>query len=166
LSFLSRLLGYATKQEAAGATLGKGERWVIAPPRDAAATLRALPILFPGGAFAYFEGTTNAAFAAWLSAHSVASPLKVALGTIWPRPDFYHVPLGPELLAQAADLIARKGIVVPAIHFHVHDGERILLEWHDAFCGNPLAVAGLVPRDRVQEFARTIGANDATRSDT
>lgn len=70
MSFLSRLFGYATKQEVGGASL-EGERWVIGPTRDAAAMLRSMPILFPADAFAYFEGTTEDQFAEWLAAHSI-----------------------------------------------------------------------------------------------
>ncbi len=166
MSFLSRLLGYATKQEVAGASLGRGERWVVAPTRDAAALLRSLSILFPADAFAYFEGTTEEHFAAWLAAHSVASPLKVAYGTIWPKPDFYHLPLRSELLNEAADLVDRNGISLPAVHFHVHNGERVLLEWHDAFCSDPMYLAASLARDRVEEFARAIGASAVTRDAT
>jgi len=163
MSFLSRLLGYAAKQEAAGARLEQGERWVVPPTRDAAAVLRSLPILFPADAFVYFEGTTENHFAEWLAAHSIAAPLKVAHGTIWPKPDFYHVPLRSELLEEGADLVDRKGISLPAIHLHVHDGERVLLEWHDAFYDDPMYVAASLPRNRVEEFARAIGAGEVTR---
>jgi hypothetical protein len=166
VSFLSRLLRYATKEEVAGASMGQGERWIVAPTRDAAAVLRALPNLFPAGAFAYFEGTTEEHFAGWLSAHSVASPLKVAYGTIWPKPDFYHLPLRGELLEEAAELVERERIPLPSIHFHVHDGAQVLLEWHDAFGDDPISLAGILPHDRVEEFARAIGVNEVTRDAT
>lgn len=97
---------------------------------------------------------------------SIASPLKVAFGTIWPKPDFYHLPLQSELLEEAADLVDRRGISLPSIHLHVHDGERVLLEWHDAFCDDPMYVATSFPRERVEEFARAIGAGEVTRDTT
>lgn len=160
MSFFSRLLGYATKEEAAGATLDDGERWVIPATRDAARVLRSLPILFPADAFVYFEGTTDGAFSEWLATHSVPPPLKVAYGTIWPKPDFYHVPLRSELLEEAANVVERRRIEHPSIHLHVHDGARVLLEWHDAFSDDPMYVAGGVPREPVEEFARVLGVGD------
>ncbi len=125
--------------------------------------LRSLPILFPTDAFVYFEGTTENRFAAWLVAHAIPAPLKIAYGTIWPKPDCYHLPLQSDLLTEAADFVDRDGISLPSIHIHVHDGKRVLLEWHDAFCDDPMYVASAVPRDRVDEFARALGVGNVAR---
>lgn len=160
MSFLSRLLGYKSWAELGGATMEEGERWVIRPARETAAFMRSLPILFPTGAFAYFEGTTQKHFAEWLAAHSISSPLKIAQGTIWPKPDTYHLPLSTELMEEAAALVDDGRIECPAIHFHVHDGRAVLLEWHDAFGNDPIYVGVSVPRDRIEEFARVINARE------
>jgi hypothetical protein len=163
LNLLSRLFGYATREEAAGARLDDAEPWIVPPTRDAAAVLRSLPILFPAGAVVYFEGTTEGSFAKWLKVHKTSSPLKVAYGTIWPRPDGYHVLLESALLEEAADLVKRAGIALPCIHLHVHDGKRVLLEWHDAFGDDPLYIASALPRDRVDLFVRAIGVGPVSR---
>ncbi len=160
VTFLSRLLGYASKDERDGATLDDPEAHTIAPGRDQAAFLRALPSLFPASACLFFEGTTARAFSDWLKSHSVSAPLKIAVDTIWPRPDYYHLPLHPNLIAEAADLIEREGIAFPSIHIKVHDGKRVLLHWHDAFGDDPILIASSVPTDRVLTFARAIGSTD------
>jgi hypothetical protein len=122
--------------------------------------LRSLPILFPVGALVYFEGTTEGKFAEWLEAHTMSPSLKVAYGTIWPRPDYYHVPLEAALLEEAADLIEREHVVQPCIHLHVHDRNRVLL---DAFDDDPMHIASVVPRDRIDLFVRAIGVGPVSR---
>ena len=159
MGFLSRLFGFATKEEAGGAKLNDREPWVVPPNRDASVVLRALPILFPIGYFVYFEDTTESSFAAWLKAHTLPAPLKIARGTIWPKTDYYHVPLEPSLLAEAANIVDREGIALPSIHLCVHDGKQVLLEWYDAFCDDSICVASLIPRDRVEAFAHALGVS-------
>ena len=127
--------------------------------------LRALPALLPGGGFVYFEGTTEASFAAWLQANAVSAPLKIAYGTIWPRPDDFHVPLHPVLLEEAAVLIDQQGIALPSIHVHAHDGTKVLLEWHDAFVNDPMYVASQIPRERVDAFASLMRVGPVSRAD-
>ncbi|MCC6486542.1 MAG: hypothetical protein IT364_03515 [Candidatus Hydrogenedentes bacterium] len=153
MSLFSRLLGYATKEEAAGARMSGPKAWVVPPTRNCESMLRALPILFPDGGFVYFEGTTESRFAAWAEAHAVVPPLKIAYGTLWPRPDFFHIPLEANLMEEAAVLIKQHGIRQPTIHVHVHDGAKVLLEWHDAFEDDPMYVSTALSRERVEAFA-------------
>jgi len=163
MSLMSRLFGYATKEEAAGSSLEDQHPWVIPPSRDATAILRSLPALFPRDAFVYFEGPAEARFAGWLVAHVIPPPLKIAYGTIWPKPDCYHIPLVAALLEEAAVLVDREGVALPCLHLHVHDGVQVLLEWHDAFVDDPMYVASIVPRDRVEAFARAIGVSPVSQ---
>ena len=163
MSRLSRLLGYATRAEAAGARLGDRQPWIVPPTRDGAAFLRALLTLMPDGGFVYFEDFTENVFASWAEAHAITAPLKVASGTIWPKPDWFHVPLTPSLMEEAAALIDRHRIVLPSIHVHAHDGAKIILEWHDAFINEPMLVASDIPRERVEAFAGKLLVGPVTR---
>ena len=78
MSLLSRLLGYASKEEAVGVRLNDSQAWIVPAAPDAATVLRSLPALFPSQAFMYFEGTTERPFADWLGAHAVPGPMKIA----------------------------------------------------------------------------------------
>jgi len=42
-------------------------------------------------------------------------------------------------------------------HFHVYTRGRVILEWHDAFYDDPMAVCKSTPEDRVRRFAQSIG---------
>ena len=166
MGFLSRLLGYATAEEMAGARLEGGHVWRVPGTRDGAAVLRALPVLVAAGGFVYFEDTVDETFARWLAAHAVDPPLKVACGTIWPRPDSFHGPLDAALMDEAAGVVDTHGVPMPSIHLHVHDRARVLLEWHDAFGSNPIYVSAAIPRTIVDELAARLGVGpvvDETR---
>ena len=93
------------------------------------------------------------------SAVVVESGIRYNLAT----PDYYHVPVEAALLQEAADLIEREQVVQPCIHLHVHDGNRVLLEWHDAFDDDPIHIASVVPRDRIDLFVRAIGVGPVSR---
>jgi hypothetical protein len=162
VGFLSRLLGYATADEMAGARLEGDRVWRVPGTRDGSAVLRALPALLHAGGFVYFEGTVDEGFARWLGAHAVTVPLKIAYGTIWPRPDWFHVPLDAALMDEAARVVDEQGVPMPSIHLHVHDGARVLLEWHDAFGSNPMYVSAAIPRATVDELAARLGVGPVT----
>ena len=136
---------------------------MVPPTRDGTVFLRNLPILFDSNTFVYFEGTTERRFEQWLEEHAVQVQLKIAVGTIWPKSDFYHVPIEPSLLEEAAGLVEQHGIAYPAIHVHVHDTQRVLLEWHDAFSDDPMYVHSTLPMERVDTFARAIGVGPVSR---
>lgn len=163
MGFWSRLIGYATKEEAAGIRMEDNDPWVITPPRDPANVLRCLPILFPSGGFVYFEDLVEKQFEYWLTGHSVPAPIKIAYGTIWPKPTYYHIPLTKELLSEAAYVVGQEGMAFPTIHLHVHDGKQVLMEWHDAIDNNPMLISSAMQKEKVVAFAHAIGVDRIER---
>jgi len=136
--------------------------WCVAPTRDAARFLRALPFLFPTEAVACFEGTARR-FGNWVQWHALDEPLKIAPGTIWPKTIMYHVPLTVQLMTEAADLIEREGLA-PAVHVYVHDRRHVLLWWPDAFCDDPIWVDSSISEQRVTAFALALGHDAVSRT--
>jgi len=163
VSILSRLWGHGSRDRTTGVRLEDRNAWEVPAPRQASALFRALPILLPSGGFVYFEDTTEAIFASWARAHAVPGPLKITRGTIWPKPDYFHVPIEPAILEQAATLIDEHGIALPSIHVHAHDGTGVVLEWYDAFMNDPMRVASDVPRERVEAFANCMQVGPVSR---
>jgi hypothetical protein len=80
----------------------------------------------------------------------------VAVGTLWPRPAYYHVPATPRTLAELALLAESHAEPELAIHFHVYRTGKVLLEWHDAF-SQPLLLDGELPESKVRDFASAPG---------
>ena len=95
-------LGLSRKRNGGGIRLGEAEPWRVSPTKDVELFVRTLPVLVPEGSLAYFEGTGESHVAKYLSEVSVPAQMQVALGTIWPRPDYYHVPVSQESMEALA----------------------------------------------------------------
>ena len=93
MTLLSRILGYVPKHEQGGIRLEESNPWHIAPIKDPSTFLRHLLSLVPTHSILYLEGTTERNVNEFLMARVHPSPLKVAVGTMWPRPDVHHMPL-------------------------------------------------------------------------
>jgi hypothetical protein len=107
----------------------------------------------------YFEDTAEAHAAEFLQSQSIPAPIRLAVGTIWPRPDCYHVPLTTETMeAMSAFLEAHPAGFVCA-HCHVYRDRTVLLEWYDAFMSVPLRVSRTLPIEVVEAFARSLGSS-------
>jgi hypothetical protein len=114
-------------------------KWEISPTCDMSAFLRALIDVIPKGSILYLEGgSPDKEIRSYLEARKAPNPIKVALGTIWPRPICYHIPITPENLNGLAELAERHATPEIADHLHIYKGSKVLLQWHDAFYNDPL----------------------------
>lgn len=77
------------------------------------------------------------------------------MGTLWPRPRFYHIPATTGNLSDLADLM--EGFAEPelAIHFHAYCDGKIILEWHDAFT-QPMLLAGTLHEEKVKALGKEL----------
>jgi hypothetical protein len=120
--------------------------------------MRALCDLFPSGSILYLEGgSPPATVRSYLLDRQAAERCQVELGTIWPRPLQFHMPMTKENLMALADLA--EGCAAPeiAVHVHVYLEGRVLLEWYDAFFGDPLYVSTAVGEEVVQQLCSKLG---------
>ncbi len=137
--------------------------WEVAHPRkDAAAFVRALPELLPSGAALYLEGgCPSGKVRTFLQSHQLSDPAKVARGTIWPTPECFHVPLTLETAEGLAALFETHATPEICVHFHAYANNEILLQWHDAFFGDPIFLSVQFAEERVRTFAEKLGATFA-----
>jgi hypothetical protein len=156
MGILSRLFGWVPAADRVGIRLEEPDSWEMPGTKDVERFLRALPLLTPAGAFAYFEGTGESHVAEYLRAISVPAPVRVSLGTIWPRPDWYHVPIDARTMKSLASFLEKRPTGHFCTHCHVHDGASILLEWHDAFGTDPMFVSRKVGEENVSSFAAAL----------
>jgi hypothetical protein len=157
MGWLRRLFGVTPKEELDGVRLDTSKAfWELTGTTDFPHLFHALADFLPEGSVLYMEGgSPNEQLRGFLSAHAVDELTHVAVGTIWPRPTYYHVPATRENLVELAKLAERCVEPEIAIHFHVYHGGKVLLEWHDAFA-QPLLLAGNLPEDRVRRFAHAL----------
>ena len=145
-----------------GIRLDEREPWCVSSTRDVKRFLRALPLLAPEGAVAYFEDTAESHVAEYLRQVAVTPQSQVAVGTIWPRPDTYHVPVTQESMDRLAAFLEASPAGFFCAHCHVYRNGVVLLEWHDAFSKHPMYVSRAIGEDAVREFASRIGSTVST----
>ena len=157
-SWLARLLGWPAKEELNGASLSLDTYWELSAPADAAAFVRRLPELLPEGTVLYLEGVIIASEVSdFLDARRSPTGLKIARGTILPRPQVYHLPMTDSNVAGLAELFERHASPEVCDHFHAYAGDTVFLQWHDAFFDDPLLLSSLIPEEKAKRFCDTLG---------
>jgi hypothetical protein len=159
MGILAQLFGWVPAADRDGIRLEERDCWEVSSTRDVERFLRALPLLAPPRAMAYFEGTAERHVAEYLQQVSVTPTVQVAMGTIWPRPDCYHVPLTLQSMEALAAFLEAKPAGFFCSHCHVYDAGLVLLQWHDAFGGDPMLVSRRIGAETVGEFAAALGSS-------
>jgi lipopolysaccharide biosynthesis protein len=78
------------------------------------------------------------------------------MGTIWPRPQTFHLPATTANLTELALLAQKCQAMQIAVHLHAYAQDRVLLEWYDAFWKVPFYLSGAITEDRVRAFSSAL----------
>jgi hypothetical protein len=159
MGFLARLFGAVPKKEWGGLHLADPDPWCVSPTKDVERFVRALTALMPAGSVAYFEDTAEPHVRRYLEGIAVPSQVRLAIGTIWPRPDSYHVPLTAETMEALAAFLDQNPAGFFCAHCHVYRDGVVLLEWHDAFIDDPMYISRTLSADAVARFAHALGSS-------
>ena len=157
MRWLSKILNYVPKSERVGLALDLSNAWRLEPVSDASVFLQALPALQLSSAVLYLEGTTDGAVAKCLEEYAVKPTVKIAPGTVWPRPDIYHVPMSHDVLNRLGRIVDDKGAAFLAFHVHVYANGEVVLQWHDAFESIPFYVSSRIDEQRIKDLAEQLG---------
>src|SRR6185503_17965975 len=99
MSWLAKVLKYTPAKDREGIALQPEDiMWEVSPTRNLSIFLRCLPDLMPAQSILYLEGHLDEAQANLLEPYQATRITKVAVGTIWPRPRWYHFPITPEIM--------------------------------------------------------------------
>jgi hypothetical protein len=150
------ILGILPRGDSEALRLSPEGAWEVAETKDGAVFYRALYHLTTPTAVLYLEGSTEDQVPRFLKTIPAPHPRQVAIGTVFPASDVYHVPATRANLDALADLIDRYRIPLPAIHTHLYDDEGMILSWHDAFT-QPMLIDSRVAEETVRAFANAIG---------
>jgi hypothetical protein len=163
MNFLKRMMQRRPTSKMNDIQFNEKNPWVLTPTSDVSRFLRALPLLFPEPSVAYFEDTGEKQVAGCLQQVSISVPAHLARGTIWPKPDCYHVSLTPESMETIAAFLDHHPAGYFCTHLHVHRESQILLAWYDAFSRYPMWISRTIDEERVKAFASailaTVGSN-------
>ena len=158
MGWLGRLLNVTPREELNGIRMDTAHPfWEVEGKTTFAALLRALADFLPDGCILYFEGgSPDQKLLDFFNAHAIAEQAHVAVGILWPRPVYYHVPATRQNLAELSLFAESRAEPELAVHFHVYRDGKVLLEWHDAFA-QPMLLDGGLPESQVQSFAEALG---------
>ncbi len=78
------------------------------------------------------------------------------MGTIWPRPQAFHMALTTECLEGLARLAEQHIAPEIADHLHVYRGTEVLLEWYD-FPTDPFCVSKAISAEAISDFCSELG---------
>jgi len=150
-----------TEQEMAGIMLNMRDCWEVTEIKGVQASnlFKALVNLMPEDSIFCLETTSSVEeVMAFLEANKIPPVTKVQLGTLWPKPAVYHIPLNEQTMQQMAELAV--SFVMPEIcdHIHIYKDGEVLLEWFDAFW-QPLYVSRKITEDSVKSFCEKIGCD-------
>jgi hypothetical protein len=158
MGLLAKLFGATPRERLKGISLDRSAAWEVSPASDLPAFLRALPQILPPDSILYLEGgTPPEELKAFLDAHCVPERCHVAMGTIWPKPQAFHLPATEQNLAQLAELAERFAAPQAAVHLHAYAGGKVVLEWYDAFWKDPLYLSSAIPEQKVRSFCSALG---------
>ncbi len=152
MGFLAKIFSVVPKEEREGLSLGKDAHWEVSSSSDLPSFLRSLHHIVPSHAILYLEGggPPPKDIVKFFSEQCVPEVRHIAMGTIWPRPQVFHLPATRENLIQLAVLAEQCNRAQIAIHLHVYAGDVMLLEWHDAFFQNPMHLSKDVTEDSLK----------------
>jgi hypothetical protein len=130
--------------------------WRLTPTSDVTQFLRALRSLAPVSSVVYFEDTGEKHVTKLLQRLSVSATVRVARGTIFPKPDYYHVPLTTNNMEEIATYLDDHPTGHFCTHCCVYCDRTILLAWYDAFLDDPMYVSRTIDEGKVSRFASAI----------
>lgn len=136
MSWLSKIFNYIPVHERRGIYLNMKDCWLINFTKsDITLFIREMGILFPQGSIIYLEGTSiSSDVQEYLHSICVKLTARLEIGTIWPRPKIFHIPLVDEYLQKLAEFAETH--VMPQICDHLHvlyKDNEILLQGYDIF---------------------------------
>lgn len=156
MGWFAKVFGSVSPEDTAGIRLDDAA-WEMHGPRTFSDLLSALRDVLPPGAVLYFEGgSPDEELRSFFAAHVVPEPQLVALGTVWPRPEVFHVPADPEVIDELRAIMAHHGDFELAVHFHVYCGSGVTVQWHDAF-DLPIELSAAFTEEQVAAVSRALG---------
>ncbi len=158
MGWLANIFGAVPKRDLQGLCLGNTAFWTVTPTTDFPAFLDALVDLAPPGSILYIEGDKPPEdLGAFFAQRCVPETVHLVMGTIWPRPRTFHLPITEQNIRELAALIRQKRPSGSAVHLHVYRDNEVLLEWHDAFWRDPFYLSASIEEDRLRTFCERLG---------
>jgi hypothetical protein len=159
MGLLHRLLGIVGPEDRKGLRLQEVCPWQVSSTGDAALFLGGLHLLRLEDATIYLEATYDRAIRQCLERVSVEPRTKVAVGTLWPRPDVWHVPFSTSNVEDLTRVCLTDTGPRLCDHVLVYQTDGVMLQWYDAFTDAPMLLSRRLDADDVRRFAQALGGS-------
>src|ERR1035438_4621057 len=158
MGILAKIFGAVSREEMNGIRINlKEPLWEVEGKTDFSKVFSGLADLLPANSILYFEGGSPPKdILNFLSENSGPEKIHVAYGTIWPRPQTFHVLASAQNLQKLADLMCSRVYPELAIHFHVYCEDKILLQWYDAFT-QPMLLSNKFSSETIEKVSNSVG---------
>lgn len=167
MGWLAKLFKVVPQSEREGIHLDlRRPHWKVSSPKAFPAFLRELTNIISSDAIVYIEGgTPSSKLKTFLTQRCVPEVSHVEMGTIWPKPQVYHLPAIRENLFELADIAEKCAEPEVAIHFHVYKNNKVLLQWFDAF-SDPLFFSKDLSEEQIKPFCDKLGLTYESNTET
>jgi hypothetical protein len=157
MGWISKIFGVVPENEREGLSKIDHPYWTVSKPNDFPAFLRVLPDIMPDGSILYLESSHTAPdVQTYLHTRQAVTTCKIAGATIWPRPEYFHIPITPENVAGLAELSEHYAVPEICDHLHVYKDGRMLLQWYDAPV-DPLALSREISEKELKFLCDSLG---------
>jgi len=119
---------------------------------------KSIPKFLPQETLLYLEGNPDSEVELFLKQNAVPETLKIAAGTIWPKPDIYHLPGNKNVFDALAKFSSRKAIHDICYHFMAYKDGIILLSGYD-FGDDPIYMAEGFSREEISSLSLELGCS-------
>lgn len=151
---------YVPLKQRMGITFQDAEYWLLDMKKAGCFShfLKGLGPLFSPEETLYLEGCSiHPKVRAFLEAHAAPSPVKVALGSSWPRPLTFHMALEPVAVEELFVLALRYTVNDFCDRVHVYRGNEVLLDGHDIL-DQQCKVTLKIDSGKLKKFCRKLNA--------
>jgi hypothetical protein len=157
MRWLSKIFDYVPAHERKGISLDERNCWLIDFKKsDIALFIREMGMLFPQGSTIYLEGTAIVSgIQEYLGSIRAEETTKLEMGTIWPRPKIFHVPLVDEHLQRLAEFTDTHAMAEVCDHLHVYKDDEVLLQGYDIW-DKVVYVSGKTGEGPIKDFCARV----------
>lgn len=131
--------------------------WEVGSPSTLVGLFEQLQCLLPAGAILYFEcAPFDDDTREFLASSAVQEHVRICAGTLWPHPEWFHVPATPENLSALSEFVRGRNKYSLGNHIHAYLETHVLMQWHDIF-ELPILLSDRFSEDQASSFSSGLG---------
>jgi len=160
MNILSKLFGYVPADERKGIRLNDNDCWIISNywKKDYENFFNFLRIIVPTESIIYIEGDSIIEkIREYYESKKISNFVKVEMGTIWPRPTFYHIPFNEENILKLIEFFNNYAEPEILDHLIIYKHNEVFISGYD-FLDKEIWVSSLIDENKIKKFCEMLDA--------